>query len=108
MDQEIEQQGIVNITERFQCKITVLRKSFHEDLYLQYPYGAAAACGRFEEGQVFYTNYRWDPPEGFCHWAWGDLRPIIHSMHAGHSTPLVSCCTDGLRPVIFKLERVER
>lgn len=102
-----EEEGIRNIQEEFRCKITVLRKGFNEDLYQQYPYGAAGPCGRLEEGQVFITGNRWDPPEGFCHWAWGDLRPIIHSIHAGHSVTMISCCTDGLRPVTFKLERID-
>ena len=102
----VEEDGIRNIQEKFRCKITVLSKTFREDLYRQYPYGAASPCGRFEEGQVFITDNRWDPPEGFCHWAWGDLRPIIQSIHAGHSVILISCCTDGLRPVTFKLERI--
>ncbi len=102
-----EEEGIENIQEKLRCRITVLKKIFNEDLYQQYPYGAASPCGRFEEGQVFITDNRWDPPEGFCHWAWGDLRPIIQSIHAGHSVTMISCCTDGLRPVTFKLERIE-
>jgi len=102
----VEEDGLRNIQEKYRCKITVLRKAFNEDLYRQYPYGAASPCGRLEEGQVFITNSRWDPPEGFCHWAWGDLRPMIQSIHAGHSVTMISCCTDRLRPVTFKLERI--
>lgn len=102
-----EAEGIKNIQEPYRCKITVLRKEFHQDLYQQYPYGAASACGRFEEGQVYVTDNRWDPPDGFCQWAWGDLRPMIQSIHAGHSVTMISCCTDGLRPVTFKLERID-
>ena len=103
-----EAEGIENIRERFGCRITVLKKIFHADLYQQYPYGPATACGRFEEGQVFISENRWDPPNGFlCHWAWSELRPMIQSIHAGHAVTMISCCTDGLRPVTFKLERVE-
>lgn len=51
-------------------------------------------------------------PEGFCAWAdiqrdvahlalWGDFRWI------NKPDSMVSCCTDGLRPVVFKLERIE-
>ena len=108
MDKEIEQRGIANITERYRCRITVLKKSFNEELYEQFPYGAANACGRLEEGQQFMTTNRWDPPEGFCYWAWRDLLPSIHSIHAGHSVPAIACCTDGLRPVTFKLERIDK
>lgn len=107
MDNEIENQGIRNITEKYRCKITVLEKSFNESLYMKYPYGSASACGRLEEGQVFITENRWDPPDGFCLWAWSDLQPMIHSVHSGGDFPKVSCCTDGLRPVTFLLERNE-
>ena len=107
MEESTEKKGIENITEKYKCKITVLRKSFNEDLYENYPYGAASACGRLEEGQVFITENRWDPPEEFCQWAWSDLRPILQSIHAGQTFPMVACCTDGLRPVFFKLERIE-
>ncbi len=93
--------------ESYKCKITVLRKDFNEDLHRLYPYGHPSACGRFEVGQEFVTDNPWDPPEGFCTWAWGDLRSVIHRVHAGNPTTMVCCCTDGLRPVFFKLEAIE-
>ena len=105
MDKSIEDKGLENMQEEFQCKITVLRKLFHEDLYQQNPYGHAGSCGVLEEGQVFSSDSRWYPPKGFCPWAWSDLQPMIHAIHAGSKTSMISCCTDGLRPVIFKLER---
>jgi uncharacterized repeat protein (TIGR04076 family) len=107
MEKEIEQLGLANLSEKYKCRITVLKKIFNEELYKQYPYGYAGPCGRLEEGQVFITNSRWDPPEGFCLWAWSELRPMIHSIHAGSDVQKISCCTDGLRPVIFLLERIE-
>jgi uncharacterized repeat protein (TIGR04076 family) len=94
-------------SEKYKCRITVLRKDFNADFYRMHPYGAAESCGRFQVGQVFVTPNPWDPPEGFCQWAWADLRPIIHRIHAGNPTVMVACCTDGLRPVFFKLEAVE-
>ncbi len=90
--------------ERFKCRITVLRKDFNADFYRLSPYGQASACGRFEVGRQFETENPWDPPAGFCQWAWADLRAIVHRIHAGNATPMVACCTDGLRPVFFKLE----
>jgi uncharacterized repeat protein (TIGR04076 family) len=93
--------------EKHKCRITVLRKDFNADWYAQHPYGEAKACGRFEVGQEFVTQSPWDPPEGFCPWAWADLRPIIHRVHAGNPTVMISCCTDGLRPVFFKFEAIE-
>jgi uncharacterized repeat protein (TIGR04076 family) len=91
----------------YRCKITVLRKTFHEDLYEQYPCGPPAACGRLEVGQVFLTESEWDPPEGLCTWAWADMRPVIHGIHGGNPQVKIESCTDGLRPVLFKLERVD-
>ena len=104
---EKEAEGIEKTKERYGCRITVLKKVFHADLYEQYPYGAATACDRLEEGQVFVTESRWDAPKGFCDWAWSELRPMIQSIHGGHAVTMISCCTDGLRPVTFKLERIE-
>jgi uncharacterized repeat protein (TIGR04076 family) len=92
--------------EGFTCRITVLRKDFNQGFYRAHPYGEPVACSRFEVGQVFVTDNPWDPPAGFCPWAWGDLRPVIQRIHAGNPTAMVSCCTDGLRPVFFRLEAV--
>jgi ribosomal protein L31E len=50
MEEATEKKGIENIAEKYKCKITVLRKTFNEELYKKYPYGAASACGRLEEG----------------------------------------------------------
>jgi uncharacterized repeat protein (TIGR04076 family) len=91
----------------YKCKITVIRKSFNEDLYRQYPAGHPGPCGRLEVGQEFITDSEWDPPEGLCTWAWADMRFIIHSMHAGNPAVKIESCTDGLRPVLFKVERIE-
>ncbi len=59
-------------------------------------------------------------PEGFCAWAWADISKMVVSLMAGASfdrglfekwmkdgSSAVACCTDGFRPVIFKLERIE-
>ena len=46
-------------------------------------------------------------PEGFCDWAWADIRVFIHDVTAGMMDRTVACCTDGYRPVFFLLERVE-
>ena len=103
----VEEKGINDFKEKFFCKITVIKCDFNGDLYNQYPYGAATPCGRLKVGQEFISKSRWDPPEGLCIWAWRDIIPIIQSYHEGREYPSVSCCTDGLRPVTFKLEKVE-
>ena len=62
-------------------------------------------CTAFEEGQVFITEDR-TRPEGFCGWAWADIQKLVYGMARGGQDVFVTCCTDGYRPVVFKLERV--
>jgi uncharacterized repeat protein (TIGR04076 family) len=89
------------------CRITVLRKDFNADFYDQHPYEHRGPCGVQEVGQEFVTTNTWYPPEGLCPWAWGDLRPVIQRIASGSATVMTSCCTDGLRPVYFRLEPAE-
>ena len=102
-----EEKGLNDLKEKYHCKITVLKCDFNADLYKLYPYGAASSCGRLKVGQEFITPNRWDPPEGICGWAWRDILPIVQQYHEGRENPSVHCCTDGLRPVTFKLEKIE-
>jgi uncharacterized repeat protein (TIGR04076 family) len=60
-----------------------------------------------------YISRDLEMPDGFCSWAWADIhRDVAHLALGGdfpwikESGKMVSCCTDGLRPVIFKLERI--
>ena len=86
-------------------KITVLKTTVQKELE-QYRGGEITACDRFQEGQEFVVEVPWYPPEGFCDWAWADIRTYIHIVHAGGMEQTVACCTDGFRPVFFKLERM--
>lgn len=45
-------------------------------------------------------------PEGFCGWAWADMQKLVYGMARGGQDVFVTCCTDGYRPVVFKLEKV--
>ncbi len=88
------------------CKITVLKKTLHSDLCQQYKGKPGQICTVLEEGQEFIvTSSPYRPPEGFCYWAWADIRAGILSVYFGREGALVTCCTDGFNPVIFKLER---
>ena len=71
-------------------------------------------CTVFTEGQEFIVYGDVGVPEGFCSWAFADMqRDITHLLFGGNypwmTAPGTSltCCTDGFRPVIFKLERIE-
>jgi len=88
------------------CKITVLKKTIHQDLYKQIRGKEGKLCGVFEEGQEFILTSPYKPPEGFCQWAWADIRQFILGAWFGREDATVACCTDGFRPVLFKVERI--
>jgi uncharacterized repeat protein (TIGR04076 family) len=95
-------------------KITVLKRMSNQDLADEYcGVDAEVPCPHFDDGQEFVLE-RGGPPEGFCGWAWNDIRQLYQVLRNGGSTPsmrdknvLVACCTDGIRPVAFKLERID-
>ena len=98
-------------------KLTVLRRELYSDLVEKYSDGKSVSekCGLFTDGQVIMIE---DPnlamPEGFCSWAWADLHREIAAMYHGadyfwsnKKGSIVACCTDGFRPVVFLIERIE-
>ena len=91
-------------------RITVLKKTFNAEFVEKYAYNPSkwAPCSRLEEGQEFVTSrdQPWVRPEGFCDWAWADIQKLVYGMARGGQETFVTCCTDGYRPVIFKLERI--
>jgi uncharacterized repeat protein (TIGR04076 family) len=52
-------------------------------------------------------------PDKFCSWAWNDLNKDVTTLSFGGDHPwsekdvMYTACTDGMRPVCFKLERVK-
>jgi len=98
-------------------KITVMKKVVHQDLLDEYLAPDArergfGICSAFEVGDEFVVGT--SCPEGFCGWAWADIQRDVMSVLFGTGFPWVTpqntaitCCTDGFRPVTFKLERVE-
>jgi uncharacterized repeat protein (TIGR04076 family) len=91
--------------------ITVMKRLLLEDLVAENATGNWQACDRLVEGQKFFSDG--DMPEGFCSWAWVDIQKYILTLARGGnfigSKPgrTVVCCSDGYRPVVFKLERME-
>ena len=69
-------------------------------------------CQAFNEGQEFIVEMNGQRPEGFCVWAWNDIFKDMSILHFGGNFPWseegknITCCTDGIRPVSFKLERL--
>ncbi len=102
-----------------QCKITVLKKTFHPDLAKEYGAAEIGPCGVTEEGQTWITDF-YKKPEGFCEEAWSALRHYVFAITHGGAKELffrdnwirvpetaICSCNDGLRPVIFKIEPLE-
>jgi len=104
-------------------RITVLRCLEVPDLAADYaPSGRWGTCW-MREGDVFEVDGGSDYPTplcpdaaghaGFCSWAWADIQRDVAWVALGgvqpnHKLPgtAISCCTDGLNPVFFRLEPV--
>jgi len=95
-------------------QITVLKKHFYADLADAYLTDGQSVgpCPLLEEGDTFLFEGEAVMPAGFCPWAWIDIYRGVSAIAAGASyTPWnnaegmqILCCTDGVRPVIFKIE----
>jgi uncharacterized repeat protein (TIGR04076 family) len=101
-----------------QVKITVLKTLFHADLADEYrrPDVHRGPCPFFSEGQEFVIDYLAVRPEGFdCDWAWDDIHKVLLALMVKadfgtwmkNPNTFITCCTDGVKPVVFKLERME-
>ena len=63
----------------------------------------------------FITDVFVGMPTGFCPWAWDDIYKVLvgfaahgnFGMWSQNKNVLVACCTDGTRPVYFKIEKIE-
>ena len=104
------------MAERSKVKITVLKMTDTKQIFGEkLPMGQSMeACSRFKEGQEFTVEEDGLMPEGFCTWAWDDLYKAIVTLRFGGDFPWMNekgtgvfCCTDGFRPVIFELRRIE-
>ena len=96
-------------------KITVVKKVHNRDMFGDSPpvgFTAVPECDKVEMGQEFISEEGKCPP-GFCSWAFADIQRDIAHLRFGGNFPwikepgkMLACCTDGVRPVVFKLERI--
>jgi len=102
------------MVELHKVKITVLKRFHPSEVFEKSPATSHAveACGLFRDSQEFIVEDL-RMPEGFCTSAWVSMYSNIRLLSFGGDLPwikekgvAVNCCTDGLRPVIFKLERI--
>jgi uncharacterized repeat protein (TIGR04076 family) len=109
-------QLVVLLGENGKLRITVLKRTDTKQIFGNDPPKGQAieACSVFKEGQQFIVGEDGEMPKGFCHWAWNDLyKKVITLMYGGNFPWMkekgtsISCCTDGLRPVIFELQRLD-
>jgi uncharacterized repeat protein (TIGR04076 family) len=92
--------------KKYGVKISVLKRGFEKEFVEQLKTGPKGPCTRFSEGQEFTVTSQWSMPEKFCEWAYADIRAYI-PMVIGQGNPIAVCCTDGFRPVYFKIERID-
>lgn len=101
------------------CKITILRRTLQPDLAAEYLHSPLGLCPAFSDGQQFLVGPSLQKPNGFCDWAWNDLLKFVTTLSRGGNfsqdifsgwmrdeASMIACCTDGLRPVVFKIERL--
>ncbi len=103
------------MSKRNKAKITVLKRQDPKDIFDTYPVNEKTwmvPCGVYEDGQEFILE-RFRMPEGFCPSAWQSIYGQVQTIINGGDFPYfdekgvaVTCCTDGMRPVIFKVERI--
>ncbi len=99
-------------------KITVLKTTLDEELAKEYGKEGLTACPMMKEGQVFFADYA--KPEGLCDEAWKAIYQYVFALAHMKGDELfyfgdwirkpgiaICSCNDGLRPVIFKLEKTE-
>ncbi len=99
-------------------KITVQKKFTSKDV-LGYDFKftngfVVKDCVHVKEGQEFIVGDELEMPEGFCKWAWIDIYRDVAVLTMGGTFAdgdltgtKYSCCSDGLKPVVFYLERIE-
>jgi uncharacterized repeat protein (TIGR04076 family) len=101
----------------YKVKITVLQCAAYPELAEKYLAAADSfgPCDMFQVGQQFIADGFLACPAGFCAEAWQNIWPSCLAISRGgtfapytkEENQWVCCCTDGLRPVTFLLERGE-
>jgi uncharacterized repeat protein (TIGR04076 family) len=102
---------------RHKVRVTVLKRFNPSEVFETSPVTPVSplgACALFCDGQEFVVDEDEKMPEGFCTSAWYSIFPNVRILAYGGNLPwfrekgiAISCCTDGLRPVILKLERIQ-
>lgn len=99
-------------------KITVLKKTFDQELADEYGANGLGPCPMLRQGDVFFADYA--KPDGFCDEAWKAIYQYVFALAHDSGKELfyygdwirkpgvaICSCNDGIRPVIFKLEATD-
>ncbi|WP_165077658.1 MULTISPECIES: TIGR04076 family protein [unclassified Desulfovibrio] len=111
----MDKKGCNGATRRHPLKMTVVKLTRAAEMFPELPEGCIEnfepVCPRFKLGQTFHIDENGNCREDFpCAWAWNDNYAVITTMQAGghfcqkRAGVQYTCCTDGLRPVVFKVE----
>ena len=97
-------------------KISVIKRFSPADVFghdMKTPSGKdIPVCQSFENGQEFIVEDL-AKPGGFCGWAWHDMYKELSLLVFGGAenwkepNKAYVCCTDGMRPGCFKLEKIK-
>ena len=98
------------------CKITVLKTHFDEELAAEYGVKDIGKCPFHTVGQEYYADF--SKPDNFCDEAWKAIYQYAFALSHGSGVfyngswiekpgVAICSCNDGIRPVIFKIERIE-
>jgi len=102
---------------KWPLRITVLKKLSAREVFgrplPEVSDDLPAYCEKLQEGQEFIVDESGVMPAGFCAWAWHDIYPEVTGLRFGSNFPWIkkegliySCCSDGARPVFFRIERL--
>ena len=104
------------MSERSDVKITVLRRFSPSEVFETLPATKprpVGKCERFKDGQEFIIGKDGKIPDDFCISALLSIYKNVEMLSFGGNIPwfteknvIITPCPDGLRPVIFKLERI--
>jgi len=104
--------------KKYPVKITVVKRFSAEDVFgpdhdIRQVNGELVTKCNFEEGREFIVEDVESFPEGFCMWAWRDIYKDLSVLFFGgnfnrpYKGKIYVSCSDGRKPVVFKLERIE-
>ena len=97
----------------YPVRITPLKQLDMGEIYQEYAADSVEPICFMCAKKQSYVSEHLDAPPGFCGWAWADLQRDATHLALGGDFPwmkkpgtMITTCTDGLRPVVFLLERL--